>query len=217
MMNGSFTSQKRIFKSLKAVLAGSALFFFNATKAQSDEALVVPESQPGVKVRAEVIKGDTVPVIDLYTINVEGEYLFKSEKQREQWSRIKRDLKIVYPYAILAAAKLKEYDLILDRMPSEDLKKAYLKVCEKDLRHEFEDELKDLSIRQGRLLMKLIDRETGKTTYDIVKQLRGSFQAVMWQALARLFGNDMKEGYDSSEDAMIEAAIKQVEYNNYRF
>ncbi|MGZ3883174.1 MAG: DUF4294 domain-containing protein [Bacteroidia bacterium] len=177
----------------------------------------MPDSKPAIKVRAEVVNGDTVPVVDLYTINVETDYLFKNEKQREQWSRIKRDLKIVYPYAILAAAKLKEYDRILEKMPSEDLKKAYLRVCEKDLRHEFEDELKDLTIKQGRLLMKLIDRETGKTTYDIVKQMRGSFQVIMWQAVARLFGNDMKVGYDPTEDAMIEAAIKQVEYNNYRF
>ncbi|MGZ3932638.1 MAG: DUF4294 domain-containing protein, partial [Bacteroidia bacterium] len=193
------------------------LFSISCSIAQTEEPAVVPDSKPAIKVRAEVVNGDTVPVVDLYTINVETDYLFKNEKQREQWSRIKRDLKIVYPYAILAAAKLKEYDRILEKMPSEDLKKAYLRVCEKDLRHEFEDELKDLTIKQGRLLMKLIDRETGKTTYDIVKQMRGSFQVIMWQAVARLFGNDMKVGYDPTEDAMIEAAIKQVEYNNYRF
>jgi hypothetical protein len=186
--------------------------------AQNDDAFIIPDAKPGIKLRAEIINGDTVPVVDLYPVTVETEYPFKNEKQRDQWTRIKRDLKIVYPYAILAAAKLKEYDRILEKMPSEQLKKAYLRICEKDLRHEFEDELKDLTIKQGRLLMKLIDRETGKTTYDIVKQMRGSFQVMMWQAVARIFGNDMKVSYDAgTEDAMIEAAIKQVEYNNYRF
>ncbi len=177
---------------------------------------IVPQAASttaSIKVRAEVLNGDTVPVIDLSTVYVYTEYVFKNVKQREQWTRIKRDIKVVYPYAILAAAKLKEYDVVLDKMPEEH-KKAYLRVCEKDLKNEFEDELKDLSINQGRLLMKLIDRETGKTTYDIVKQMRGTFQVVMWQAVARLFGNDMKVSYDPVEDIMIERAIKQVESGN---
>ncbi len=177
---------------------------------------IVPQNQPttpSIKVRAELFNGDTIPVVDLYPVYIYTEYVFKNVKQREQWTRIKRDIKVVYPYAILAAAKLKEYDVVLEKMP-EDLKKAYLKVCEKDLKNEFEDELKDLSINQGRLLMKLIDRETGKTTYEIVKQMRGSFQVVIWQGLARLFGNDMKVTYDPIEDIMIERAIKQVESGN---
>jgi hypothetical protein len=186
------------------------LFGINAF-AQDNE--IVPantQQNPAFKVRAEVLNGDTVPVVDLNTVYVYTEYIFKTQKQRDIWSRIKRDVKVVYPYAILAAAKLKEYDMILGQMP-ENLRPAYLKVCEKDLRHEFEDELKDLTTNQGRLLMKLIDRESGKTTYEIVKTMRGSFEVVMWQALARLFGNDMKVQYDPIEDIMIERAIKQVE------
>jgi hypothetical protein len=125
-------------------------------------------------------------------------------------------VKKVYPYAILAAAKLKEYDKVMEKMTDEDLKKAFLKVCEKDLRNEFEDELKDLSISQGKVLMKLIDRETGKTTYDLVKQLRGSFQAAMWQTVARIFGHNMKSEYDANiEDIMIERAIKLVENGQF--
>ena len=96
------------------------------------------------------------------------------------------------------------------------MKKAYLRVCEKDLKHEFEDELKDLSINQGRVLMKLIDRETGKTTFEIVKQMRGGFEACMWQAVARIFGNNMKDDYEANtEDIMIERAIKIVESGQF--
>ena len=101
-------------------------------------------------------------------------------------------------------------------MPDEKLKKAYLRVCEKDLKHEFEDELKELSINQGRVLMKLIDRETGKTTYEIVKEMRGGFEACMWQAVARIFGNNMKDDYDANiEDIMIERAVKIVESGQF--
>lgn len=176
----------------------------------------VPSTQSGYTCRAEVINGDTVPVIDLQDVYIYTEFVYKTNRQREQWTRIKYNVKKVYPYAILAAAKLKEYDRILERMPDEKMKKAYLRVCEKDLKHEFEDELKDLSITQGRVLMKLIDRETGKTTYEIVKEMRGGFEACMWQAVARIFGNNMKDDYDANvEDIMIERAIKIVESGQF--
>jgi hypothetical protein len=184
--------------------------------AQDVQDPTVPVTQSGYKCRAEIINGDTVPVVDLYDVYVYTEYVFKNNRQREQWTRIKYNVKKVYPYAILAAAKLKEYDRILERMPDEKMKKAYLRVCEKDLKHEFEDELKELSINQGRVLMKLIDRETGKTTYDIVKEMRGGFEACMWQAVARIFGNNMKDDYEPNfEDIMIERAIKIVESGQF--
>ena len=170
----------------------------------------------GFRCRAEIVNGDTLPLVNLGTIYVYTDFVFKNQRQYELWTRTKHNVKKVYPYAILAAAKLKEYDKVMEKMTDEDLKKAFLKVCEKDLRNEFEDELKDLSISQGKVLMKLIDRETGKTTYDLVKQLRGSFQAAMWQTVARIFGHDMKSEYDANiEDIMIERAIKLVENGQF--
>ena len=198
---------------LKALLLWLCLGSTN-TFSQTD--LTIPEHKPGYVCRAEVINGDTVPVVNLEDVYVYTEYVYKNHRQYEQWTRIKFNVKKVYPYAILAAAKLKEYDVILEKMPSPELKKAYLRVCEKDLKHEFEDELKNLSITQGRVLMKLIDRETGKTTYEIVKEMRGGFQACMWQAVARIFGNNMKDDYEAStEDIMIERAVKLVEAGKF--
>lgn len=192
-------------------------FIFASTTVFSQE-VFVPESQPKTKytLRAEIINNDTVPVIDLSTVYIYTDYIYKTPRQREQWTRIKYNVKLVYPYAIIAAAKLKEYDRILEKMPNERMKKAYIRVCEKDLKNEFEDELKDLSINQGRVLMKLIDRETGKTTYEIVKEMRGGFEACMWQAVARIFGNNMKTEFDpTSEDIMIERAVKLVEAGQF--
>src|SRR5258708_5537148 len=95
---------------------------------QDNTDLTVPTTEPGFKCRAEVINGDTVPVIDLQDIYVYTEYVFKNKKHYEQWTRVKYNVKKVYPYAILAAAKLKEYDVILAKMPNEKMKKAYLRV-----------------------------------------------------------------------------------------
>ncbi len=175
-----------------------------------------PQVTMGIRTLAEVVDGDTIPLIQLNTVNVYTQYVFKTPKQREEWSRVKYNVRKVYPYAILAAAKLKEYDLALSKIENENLRKAFIKACEKDLRRQFEEDLKGLTVSQGRVLMKLIDRETGRTTYELVKELRGSFQAAMWQTVATLFGNNMKIAYDPlHEDIMIERAIKLVEAGQF--
>lgn len=175
-------------------------------------------SKPKVMYRvwAEVINGDTVPSIRLPEVWVYADYIYKNKKQYDAWTRTKYNVKKVYPYAILAAAKLKEYDLILQKMPNEKQRKAYMKIVEKELRDEFEEPLKNLTVTQGKILLKLIDRETGNTSYHLVKDLRGGFQAFMWQSLARLFGSNMKSEYDpEGEDIMIERAIKLIESGQY--
>jgi hypothetical protein len=183
----------------------------------------VPESQDilttpvnGTRTRAEIVNNDTVPVVDLNTVYIYTNFVFTSRRQHEMWTRTKFNVKKVYPYAILAAAKLKEYDKALEKMENENLRKQFIKTCEKDLRSQFEDELKGLTVSQGKILMKLIDREAGKTTYEVVKQLRGSFQAAMWQTVAMIFGHNMKSEYDANvEDIMIERAVKIVESGQF--
>jgi hypothetical protein len=166
----------------------------------------------GTRHLAELVNGDTIPVVHLECVTIYTSGIFKTQKQYEQWTRLKFNVRKVYPYAILASTKLKEYDNTLESIHNEALRKAFIKQCERDLKLEFEEELKGLTYSQGKLLMKLIDRETGKTTYEIVKQMRGGFQAGMWQAVARVFGHNMKTEYDAkAEDALIERAIKVVE------
>ena len=82
----------------------------------------------------------------------------------------------------------------------------------KELKSDFERDLKQLTITQGRILIKLIDRETGNTSYALVKELRGSLQAFFWQGLARLFGTNLKTEFDAAgEDAAIESIVQQIE------
>lgn len=208
-----YSFDNSFLKTMAVIIIGLSSSSFRAQTNTQD--FTVPP-KVGFRCRAEIVNGDTLPMVLLNTVYVYTEYVFKTPRQYEQWTRVKHNVKKVYPYAILAAAKLKEYDKALEKMQDEDLKKAFLKVCEKDLRNEFEDELKNLTISQGKVLMKLIDRESGKTTYEVVKQLRGSFQAAMWQTLARLFGNNMKTEYDAQvEDIMIERAIKLVENGQF--
>jgi len=190
---------------------------FQSISQTTDDVIVPAEKQKTqYRVYAEIYNGDTIPSIRFQNIYVYADYIYKNKKQYEEWTRVKYNVKKVYPYAILAAAKLKEYNVILEKMPSEKLKKAYLKIIEKQLKDEFEEPMKDLTITQGRILLKLIDRETGNTGYQLVKDLRGNFQAFMWQSLARLFGSNMKSEYDpKGEDIMIERAIKLIEAGQF--
>ncbi len=188
-----------------------------SVSAQEGDHVNVPAStlKMQYRVHAEIYNGDTIPSIRFQEVYVYGDYVYKNKKQYEVWTRTKYNVKKVYPYAILAAAKLKEYNTIMEKM-DEKTRKAYLKVVEKQLKDEFEEPLKNLSMTQGKILLKLIDRETGHTSYTLVKDLRGDFQAFMWQSLARLFGSNMKDEYDpTGEDIMIERAIKLIESGQF--
>ncbi len=166
----------------------------------------------GLVLKAHIIDGDTLPYVYLSPVFTEGTRVFKNKREQQRWERTKYNVKKVYPYAILAAAKLKEYDRILATIPNQHEKEIYMKHAESCLTREFGDELKKLTVSQGKVLIKLIDRETGKTTYDVVKNMRGSFSAVMWQGLALMFNSNLKEEYDAmGDDRSIELAIKLIE------
>ncbi|MFL5752925.1 MAG: DUF4294 domain-containing protein [Bacteroidia bacterium] len=183
--------------------------------AQTEDEIKVPASK-GIVLPALVVGTDTFAYVGLPIVTIETQMSFKTRRQYAQWTRLKYNVKKVYPYAIVASARLKEYEQILDKMPNDAMRKAYMKEAEKKLEKEFGDQLKSLTITQGRILIKLIDRETGHSSYELVKQLRGNFSAFMWQSLASLFGSSLKTEYDGNgEDQMIELAIKQIEAGEF--
>lgn len=170
----------------------------------------------GLLVRATVYNGDTIPYAMLPTVTCYVPRVFKNKHEAAKWERLKYNVKKVYPYAILAAAKLKEYDQLLSKIPNENDRKKYMKLAEDQLKKEFGDQLKNLTITQGRILIKLIDRQTGKTSYDIVKDLRGTFSAFMWQSVAVMFSSSLKDDYDGKgEDKAIEDAIHLIENGDF--
>ena len=187
--------------------------FLSKSQTDSVKGLVLPVQ--AAYVRMTIYEGDTIPFVTLPTIYCYGNRVFKNPRQKAAWDRLKYNVKNVYPYAILAAAKLKEYDRILSQMPEEQRSK-YTKLAEKQLKDQFGKELENLTVNQGRLLIKLIDRETGKTTYSVVKEMRGSFSAFMWQSVAVMFGSNLKDEYEGQgSDKNIEAAIKLIEAGDF--
>jgi len=159
-----------------------------------------------------VINGDTIAQFEIPEITVIPPFKFTSKKQKRRYSRLVRNIKKVYPYAKLANKILAKVNHQIDSLDSRQSAKKYIKKANKELQKRYGKELKKLTITQGRLLIKLIDRETGSTSYELIKELKGTFSAVMWQSLARLFGENLKEEYDKNEeDKMIEHIVLMIE------
>jgi hypothetical protein len=162
--------------------------------------------------RAVVIDGDTLWVAELDEIYIFPTKKFSSRRERRRYTRLIYNVKKAYPWAKLAGEKLADVEVHLISLKTEKEQKDYMKLIEKDLLKDYKEDLKKLTITQGRILIKLIDRETGDTSYELVKELRGNISAVFWQTLARLFGSNLKSEYDpEGDDRLIEEIIVLIE------
>ena len=130
------------------------------------------------------------------------------EKGREEYQKLKRRVKKVMPFAKMAAYKMQVMEDNLGLKKGKKERKKYIKECEESLKQMYMDQLKNLSIEEGKVLMKLIYRETGKTTWQIMKSYRGGGEALMWQAFGSIYGHDMKVEYDPVIDYQIENIIR---------
>lgn len=163
-------------------------------------------------VPGKIINGDTIPYVDLNAITVFPEVKFNYNDELLKYQKLVYRVRKVYPYAKLAGKKLAEYKKVMDTIPTARGRKLFLKKAEKELEAQFGAEIRNLSFSQGKILIKLIYRETGNSTYDIVKELRGSFSAFIWQTMASLFGYDLKTTYDpANEDKMIEKIVQMID------
>ena len=158
---------------------------------------------------------DTIPMIKLKEVRILSSRNLLTPEEIRRNKKLIRNVKIVLPYAKMAKNKL--YDLN-NRMlsMSERERKAFMKTAEKEIEQEYAEQLKKLTISQGHLLIKLVDRETGSTSYSLVKELRGSFRAFFYQTFAKLFGYDLKAEYDpvnNKKDNLIERVVRAIELN----
>jgi len=161
--------------------------------------------------KATIIDGDTVPVFWIPQVKIIAPIIFKNKRQAIAWSRLVRKVKKVYPYAKLAAKKMEEYDKILAPIDKSRDKKKQVNLLQDELFAEFETELKKLTISEGKILVKLIDRETSYTTYNIIKDYRGGIIAGFWQITGSIFGYDLKEPYDpKGKDKEIETIVIMI-------
>ncbi|MEI6348104.1 MAG: DUF4294 domain-containing protein [Bacteroidota bacterium] len=185
---------------------GILMFFvfpITSVSAQVNEGFLVP---------AKIVDGDTIPYITLPEVTVFSFKPFKNAKDEQRTKRLINNVKKVYPYAKLAAAKIKYYDQLAQNASSKSERDKINKKAETDIKAQFEADIKTMTRTQGKLLIKLIDRETGKTSYDIIKLSRGAFKAIFWQSMSSFFGMDLKEKYDKDgDDATVETIVQLID------
>ncbi len=156
--------------------------------------------------------GDTVPLIKIREVYCFPKPKFKSKREQvrywEEYYKLVRNVKKVYPYSLLAKRKLEEMDKHYNTLTTPKEKKEYLSKFEKEIFKEFKKPLMGLTFSQGRVLIKLIDKHTGKTTYTILKELKGDFSAVFWQSISVIFQSSLKYEYEpEGRDRMLHEIV----------
>jgi hypothetical protein len=147
--------------------------------------------------------GDTMTVVYVNRV-----FCFSKPMDMSKHWRLVRDFRRVYPLAQIAHVKMAGFEQTMLSLPSRRQQREFARATEKSLVDEYTPMMRRMTVNQGRILVRLIDRETTMTSYDIVKEFRGGFVAGFWQGIARLFGHNLKDEYDAAErDRMIEQCI----------
>lgn len=156
-----------------------------------------------------LIPADTIVLAPVYV------YSYRSRKDYKKYRRTVYNLKKVYPYAQIAKRKLSELEAKYRDNPIGADRKKIVGQLERELFAEFDAPLRKLTVSQGKMLIKLIDRETGMSSYGVLKEFKGGFNAALWQSVAVVFGHNLKSRYDPDEDKMLEELVLMCEKGTF--
>jgi hypothetical protein len=151
--------------------------------------------------------GEMIPWIPLNEVVIYGYRIFKTPADQVAFNRLRYNVMKVMPYALFAKRRYEQLEREVASTEDKKERKKFVKQCDKEIKDMFNREIKELTITQGQILTKLIDRELGRTTYDIVKETKGGVTAFLYQSVARVVGHNLKSTYDPKQDRDIESII----------
>ena len=194
---------KRLFFSLTLLLA------LHTASAQET---ANPAYAPSVKVSKVVVDGDSIQYMEMSNVYVYPEPTFKSKRQQEAYNRLVKNVKRVLPLAKQARLMLIETAEYIETLPTQKERDEHLKRVEAAIVKEYKPQMKKLTFSQGKLLIKLIDRECHSTAFEAMQAFIGPLRSGMWQAFAWMFGASLKKGYDAEGvDRLTERVVLMVE------
>jgi hypothetical protein len=165
-----------------------------------------------IPVPAMILENEWIPGNNMQWHYVTARYPKHLLKKKQAWTRLRNAVYVTYPYARKAGIIMNDINANLAHITDEKKRKQYIKSREKELKKEFADPLTELSVYQGKVLMKLINRQTGNNCYEIIKEYKGGFTARFWQTIAFVFGSSLKQPYQpNQDDREIELIVKEVE------
>ncbi|WP_029288907.1 DUF4294 domain-containing protein [Pedobacter sp. R20-19] len=179
-------------------------------KAQDATAPVFPKMSKAdtIRVASTNDNGIMIPWMQLQDVSIFAHRIWKSPAEQMAYNRLRYNVLKVMPYALYAKRRYQKLEEDIARTPEKKDQKKLVKQCDQEIKDMFNREIKELTITQGQILTKLIDREVGRTTYDIVKQTKGGFAAFSYQIVARVVGHNLKSTYNPNEDRDIESIIR---------
>lgn len=190
----------------------AVLFFVVAITSKNNFSFAQTAAYDTLAVGAVVYNGDTIEAKTLVEVAVLSKLTAEQLKNNEKWTRLRNAVYVTYPYAKRAGAVLNDINLNLTNVTDKEARKTYIKSREKELKKEFTDPLTNLSVYQGKVLMKLINRETGNNCYEIIKEHKGGLTARFYQTVAFFFDSNLKQPYDpTGDDAAIEKIVLEVQ------
>ena len=163
---------------------------------------------------ATIIDGDTVPTFEIMEVTIYGRREYPTARKQKKYDKLTRNVQKMYPIALEVKAILVETYLYLQTLPDDKARQEHLEKVEKGVWDQYLPIMKRCTLAQGKLLIKLIDRECNQTSYDLIKAFIGGFKAKFYQTFASLFGASLKKEYDpdnDEEDAMIEEIIWMID------
>ena len=155
--------------------------------------------------------GEILPWFPIPEVVIVRKRVWSSEEARREYLRFRRNVLKVLPYAIYAQKRYDQLDRDLAMTSNKKEHEALVERCENDVKQMFNREIKNMTISQGKILIKLIDRYTGHTSYEMVKEMKGGISAFFYQGVAKIFGHNLKSAYDPKEDFEIENIIREFE------
>ena len=171
-----------------------------------------PTYQPMVRVGKALVDGDSIQYMELNNIYVYPPTTFTSEKQRQQYNRLVYNVKKVLPIAKECHAIIIETYEYLQTLPDKKARDEHLKLVEEDIKRTYTPRMKKLTYSQGKLLIKLVDRECNSTSYGLIQAILGPVKAGFYQAFAWLYGASLKKEYDpKGKDRLTERVVRMVE------
>ena len=198
-------------KFFKLLVLFCTIFALKAS-AQLPQDPLVKGKNDTIRVALTLVDNELIPWLALPEVKIVDTRIWRTAEQQIAYNRLRYNVLKVLPYAMYARSRYAQLQTELARTNNKKEQRILQKAFEKEVKDMFNREIKELTITQGGILIKLIDRELGTSSFDILKEMKGGFTAFLYQSLARVFGNNLKNRYDAQEDRDIESIIQTSPY-----
>lgn len=192
-----------------------SIFLFMSFYVMAQDPVIPTGKNDTLKVATTNLNGEILPWVVLNEVIVAERRIFKTPQDFAKYKRLRYNVLKVLPYAKFAKQRYAQLERDLAVNSNKRKQKQLVKGCENEIKDLFNRDIKNMTVTQGEILIKLIDRETGNSSFDLLKETKGGMSAFVFQSVAKVFGHDLKKKYDPEQERDIESIINSAGYYTY--